>query len=98
MTKPITPEMIAAWRTLQAFAERNRHNTSIDYLKEAADAIDVLDNSDFMVPIENEGLCGYQVGGGYHSPPEYCETETDGVSEYCPKHEELAAIEPPEEN
>ena len=52
MNKPITSEMIAAWRTLQAFAERNRHNTSIDYLKEAAHAIDVLDNSDYMVPIE----------------------------------------------
>lgn len=63
MDKPITPEMIAAWRTLQSFAERNRHNTSIDYLKEAADAIDVLDNSDFMVPIEDaEGDANDHVG------------------------------------
>lgn len=90
MTKPITPEMIAAWRTLQAFAERARNNTVIGGLAEAAEAIDVLDNSDFMVPIEDAGLCTYQVGGGYHSPPEYCEAEFDGVDEYCPKHQAVA--------
>lgn len=48
----ITPEMAAAWRTLQAFALRNRHNPSIGGLAEAAAAVDTLDNSDYMVPIE----------------------------------------------
>jgi len=94
MTKPITPELVAAWRTLQGFAERFRDNTSIVGLAETAKAIDVIDNSDFMVPIENEGLCTYQVGGGYHSPPEYCEAEIDGASEYCPKHQALVDAEP----
>lgn len=40
----------------------------------------------------DEGLCTWQVGGGYHSPPEYCELDIEGDdAEYCPKHEELAA-------
>lgn len=50
MTKPITPELSAAWRTLQNF----RTGQSTD--KEIADAIDVLDNSDFMVPVEDAEL------------------------------------------
>ena len=46
MPKPITPEMIAAWRTLQDFARHARPNSPVKK------AIDVLDISDFMVPIE----------------------------------------------
>jgi hypothetical protein len=85
MTKPITAEMIAAWRTLQAAAAG-----AYRLQPEVRAAINVLDNSDFMVPIEDEGLCTYQVGGGYHSPPEYCEAEFDGVTEFCPKHQRIA--------
>lgn len=87
MTKSITPEMIAAWRTLQAYACGGPETSGV------INAINVLDNSDFMVPIENAGLCTYQVGGGYHSPPEYCEAEIDGVDEYCPKHQAVADMD-----
>lgn len=60
MTHPeITPEMIAAWRTLQAWArdiKSEMYPSEAD--RQAADAIDVLDNSDFMVPIERaEKFC-----------------------------------------
>lgn len=53
MTKPITPEMIAAWRTLQAWAlavKRENYPAEVDV--QAAEAIDVLDNADYMVPLE----------------------------------------------
>ena len=53
MSKPITPEMIAAWRTLQAFARDHSRNSLNELSREAAEAVNVLDNSDFMVPIEN---------------------------------------------
>lgn len=44
----ITPEMVAAWRTLQnAAADAYRLQPQV------RDAINVLDNSDFMVPIED---------------------------------------------
>ena len=44
----ITPEMIAAWRTLQDFAKFARPGSPVKK------AIDALDNSDFMVPLEEE--------------------------------------------
>jgi hypothetical protein len=43
MNVPITPEMIAAWRTLQRAAHLH---------PEVRKAVDVLDDSDYMVPIE----------------------------------------------
>jgi hypothetical protein len=89
MTQQITPEMVAAWRTLQAFALRVRQG-SHQLAAEAAEAVDALDNSNFMVPIEETGLCTYQVGGGYGSLPEYCEAEIEDDQEYCPKHQRLA--------
>lgn len=52
-TVPITPEMIAAWHTLQNWARAVRAETypqEIDL--KAAKAIDVLDNANWMVPIE----------------------------------------------
>ena len=103
MTNPITPEMIAAWRTLQQWARAVCAEPSpLEIDKAAAKAIDVLDNSDFMVPIEEAGLCTYQVGGGYNSPPEYCELEIEGTDEYCPRHQKLAdadsALDPGETN
>lgn len=56
MTNRITPEMIAAWRTLQEFSRVLKQERSPHHLDEgAAKAIDVLDNSDFMVPIEEAG-------------------------------------------
>lgn len=51
MTKPITPEMSAAWRTLQA-AAKGAYRLQPD----VRDAINVLDNSDFMVPVEDAEL------------------------------------------
>lgn len=52
----ITPEMIAAWRTLQAWALDVRAETGTSEAdSRAAEAIDVLDDSDFMVPIERAG-------------------------------------------
>lgn len=53
VSKPITPEMIAAWRTLQAFARDHSRNSLNELSREAAEAVNVLDNSDFMVPIED---------------------------------------------
>jgi hypothetical protein len=49
----ITPEMIAAWSTLQDYALTVRQfaNATMGERK-VADAIDVLDNSNFLVPIE----------------------------------------------
>lgn len=56
MTKPITPEMIAAWRTLQEFALAVRQERAPHHMDaKAAEAIDLLDNSDWMVPIEEAG-------------------------------------------
>lgn len=53
MSKPITPEMIAAWRTLQEFAQTIRAEPLVgEKVRKAQEAVDVLDNSDFMVPIE----------------------------------------------
>lgn len=46
MTTNITPEMTAAWRTLQDFARHAEPNNPVKK------AIDVLDDSDYMVPIE----------------------------------------------
>lgn len=56
MTIHITPEMIAAWRTLQAYgAKIPRYVNPTAEEREVADAINVLDNSDWMVPIEEAG-------------------------------------------
>lgn len=51
MTKPITPEMSAAWRTLQAAAKG-----AYRLQPEVRKAINIIDNSDFMVPIEDAEL------------------------------------------
>lgn len=58
MTKPVTPEMVAAWRTLQNFAltTKGTHRRPLPWESELAQAIDVLDNSDFMVPIQDAEL------------------------------------------
>jgi hypothetical protein len=58
MGQKITPELSAAWRTLQSFAAQNRHAISmvgVNAAEEVAKAIDVIDNSDFMVPVEEAG-------------------------------------------
>lgn len=55
MTQQITPEMVAAWRTLQEFARSCADSSTISITQSAIEAIDVLDNSDFMVPIEEAG-------------------------------------------
>lgn len=74
MTTNITPEMVAAWRTLQDFA-RSANPTS-----PVKKAIDVLDNSDFMVPIEEAGECG-DTSAGLPEPP--CDLDKP-----CPVHED----------
>ena len=49
----ITPEMIAAWRKLRNFAYCTRGVAAPQpWETELVGAIDVLDNSDYMVPIE----------------------------------------------
>jgi DNA-binding MarR family transcriptional regulator len=55
VSKPITPEMIAAWRTLQEFADPRTPRVLSPYQQEQRliEAVNVLDNSDFMVPIED---------------------------------------------
>lgn len=56
MTQQITPEMIAAWRKLQNFAYCTRGAAKPQPWKtELVEAIDALDNSNFMVPIEEAG-------------------------------------------
>lgn len=49
----ITPEMVQAWTRLQAYSQAIKtfvNQTPLE--KEVIAAIDVIDNSDFMVPIE----------------------------------------------
>lgn len=55
MTKAIAPELSAAWRTLKnfAFTTKGSHCRPQPWESELAQAIDVLDNSDFMVPVED---------------------------------------------
>lgn len=53
MSSKITPEMVAAWSVLQNFATVVRATTNPTAGELAVmEAINVLDNSDFMVPIE----------------------------------------------
>lgn len=47
MTINITPEMIVAWHTLQAYAEDGSGDSHV------IRAINIIDNSDFMVPIQD---------------------------------------------
>lgn len=52
----ITPEMIEAWKTLQEVTytiKRFVAPTAME--KRMIEAVDILDNSDFMVPIEEAG-------------------------------------------
>lgn len=63
MSEPITREMFDAWGTLQEAASaihRTDEYEVTSYEKKVANAIDVLDNSDFMAPIVNEFICGDQ--------------------------------------
>lgn len=49
----ITPEMMSAWETLQSFAKTvPRYVNATALERSVADAIDVLDDSDFMAPID----------------------------------------------
>lgn len=53
MTTRITPEMIAAWRTLQESSRNMKKYVNLaPHERRLMKAIDVLDNSDYMVPIE----------------------------------------------
>jgi hypothetical protein len=72
--------MFDAWQTLQEFAvairqEQTPHHRDV----EAAKAIDILDNSDFMVPIEDEFICG-DTSAGLPEPP--C-----NLDKPCPVHD-----------
>ena len=71
--KPITPEMIAAWRTLQDAAATHRVSEGV------VRAINTIDDSDFMVPIEDAGICGDQ-SAGLPEPP--CDLDKP-----CPVHD-----------
>lgn len=75
----ITPEMVEAWRTLQEFARRIRREPLAGRLvRDAQQAIDVIDNSNWMVPVEDAGICGDQ-SAGLPEPP--CDLDKP-----CPVH------------
>lgn len=92
MTKPITPEMIAAWRKLRNFAYCTRGVAAPQpWETELVGAIDVLDNSDYMVPIEEAGECG-DTSAGLPEPP--C-----SLDKPCPIHEDdmpVGSLDPAE--
>lgn len=88
MTKPITPEMIAAWRTLQAYAEKlPRYVNPTTEETALADAIRILDNSDYMAPIQDAGECG-DISAALPEPP--CDLDKP-----CPVHD-AAPLDPAE--
>jgi hypothetical protein len=51
--RPITPEMIDSWQTLQGWARAVKvEGSPLEIDRRAAQAINILDNSGFMAPIE----------------------------------------------
>lgn len=88
MTTNITPKMIEAWRTLQSYAEKlPRYVNPTAEETALADAINVLDNSDFMVPIQDAGECG-DISTGLPETP--CDLDKP-----CPVHD-AAPLDPAE--
>lgn len=80
----ITPEMMRAWADLQGFAKTVRKYVNATSLERAvSDAIDVLDDSDFMVPIEeaaNEAETAAQFAAA--DPAEWGDTTAEDMARH----------------